>query len=79
MSLGLSVSTHFHVSESWKCMRNECYLKDKIYSRITLIENMFASFSLLLTKFFSSLFSHTAKTYYNDIIYFNLLINYFSF
>ena len=28
MSVGLSVSTHFHVSESWKCMRNECYLKD---------------------------------------------------
>ena len=30
MSLGLSVSMHFHVSESWECMRNECYMKDII-------------------------------------------------
>ena len=28
MCLGLSINMHFHVSESWKCMRNECCLKD---------------------------------------------------
>ena len=28
MRLELSVSTHFHVSESWKFMKNECYLTD---------------------------------------------------